>query len=432
MKGKKVIWILVGVVALLILISIIKKSTSKEKIPVYTEKVNKRSITETISASGKIEPVTEVKISSDVSGEVIEIHVKEGQKVKKGDLLLKIRPDVYESAVERAEANLNNIKANLANSKARLIQVKAQYDNAKKSFDRNKVLHEKKAISDAEFDNALASFNSSKAEFEAAEQTVIAAEYSVQSAYATLKEAKENLGKTVIYAPSDGTISKLDIEVGERVVGTLQMAGTELLRIADLQNMESNVEVNENDIVKVSIGDTAIIEVDAYLSRQFFGVVTEIANSAKTDGMNMDQVTNFEVKISVLPSSYEDLIDKEKPHLSPFRPGMSATVDIKTDFKKGIPSIPIQAVTMRVDTAVEKSKQNEAEMKECIFVVEDGMAKIRYIKTGIQDTEYIEVIEGVEEGEEIVAGPYAAVSKKIEHSKHLEVREKDKFYDKED
>ncbi len=432
MKGKKVIWILVGVVALLILIAIIKKSTSKEKIVVYTEKISKRSITETISASGKIEPVTEVKISSDVSGEVIEIHVKEGQKIKKGDLLLKIRPDVYESAVERAEANLNNIKANLANSKARLIQVKAQYDNAKKSFDRNKTLHEKKAISDAEFDNALASFNSSKAEFEAAEQTVIAAEFSVQSAYATLKEAKENLGKTVIYAPSDGTISKLDIEVGERVVGTLQMAGTELLRIADLQNMESNVEVNENDIVKVSIGDTAVIEVDAYLSRQFFGVVTEIANSAKTDGMNMDQVTNFEVKISVLPSSYEDLIDKEKPHLSPFRPGMSATVDIKTDHKKGIPSIPIQAVTMRVDTAVEKSKQNEAEMKECIFVVEDGKAKIRYIKTGIQDTEYIEVIEGVQEGEEIVAGPYAAISKKIEHNKYLEIKDKERLYDKED
>ncbi len=438
-KKKNLIRILVVLGVLLIIgFAVAKKKgvIGKPDITkVSTELVAKRTIIETVSASGKIAPEVEVKLSPDVSGEIIELLIKEGDQVKTGDLLAKINPELYISANDRAVAGLNTARANLANTKARYAQVKSQYVNAKTSFDRNQKLFEQNTISQAEFDNAKSQYEVAQAEVDAAEESVRAAEFSVNSAQAGVKESRENLTKTSIYAPVGGTISKLNVEKGERVAGASQFsAGTEILRIANLQTMEVNVSVNENDIVRVNLNDTALVEVDAYQNRKFKGLVTEISTSANTTGVSADQVTNFDVKIRILPDSYKDLLDPAFPNKSPFRPGMSATVDIQTEAVIDVLAVPIQAVTTRVDSTKikaelaknedkkkesgesnekEEAKKKQTDIQEIVFVYDNGKAKIVNVKTGIQDNMYITISQGLKEKDEIIIAPYRAVSKKL-------------------
>lgn len=420
--NKPLIYILIATAILIIVLVIGKKQGwfGKEiEIKVAVEKPQNRSIIETITANGKIQPETEVKITPDVPGEIVELNVKEGEFVEKGKLLLKIKPDTYISARDRAAAAVNS-------ANARLAQAKAQFMKAELDYKRSKILWEQKTISDAEFEQAESQFKIAAAEVEAAE-------YSVKSAEAALNEAEENLIKTLIYAPMSGTVSKLSVEFGERVAGTSMMAGTELLRIADLSRMEVNVEVNENDIIKVSLYDTAIIEVDAYMEYKFKGIVTEIANSANTTGVSVDQVTNFEVKILLLQDSYQELVDKGNKN--PFRPGMSATADIRTEYRENALSIPIQAVTVRsdslllkIDTTETTEPDSDNEMQEVIFIVKEGKAKIRKIETGIQDDNYIEVIAGVDTLDEVIKAPYSVITKKLENdTKVLVVIEEELF-----
>lgn len=445
MKSKKWIILLLIVFVALVVVGILKGKKGRAT-KVSAEKVELRTITETVAASGKIQPETEVVISSDVSGEIIEMSVKEGDVVKQGDLLVKINPDLVESAVSRAEAALNTSKANLLGAKARLAQSESQFTNAKASFERNEKLFKDQVISQAEFDQATANFEVAKADVEASRESVQAAKYNVKSAEATLSEARENLGRTSIYSPMSGVITKLNKEQGERVVGTAQMAGTEIMTVADLAIMEVAVEVNENDIVRVNIGDTADIEVDAYLENKFKGIVTEIANSANVSGVSADQVTNFDVKIRMLSSSYAPLLAEDTTKKSPFRPGMSATVDIRTSEAIDVLTVPIQAVTTRGDTALAQSKkkkygrakeaeaekQEEEELKECVFVVQEGKAVLHYVETGIQNTMYIEIKQGIDQEAEVITGPYATVSKKLEHHDAIEVVDKSKLFDKSD
>ncbi len=436
MKKKKLIRIAVIAVVLIIIVLAIGRKQGwigEEDIEkVSTELVKKRNIVETVSANGKIQPEIEVKISPDISGEVIELYVKEGNQVSTGDVLAKIDPELYLSSYDQAVALLNTQKANVANAKARLAQVQAQFINSKLSFERNEKLWKQGVISESEYDAANANFEVSKAEVDAAKQNVKAADYSVKNSQAALKEAKKNLTLTTIIAPTSGTVSRLNVEKGERVVGTSQFSsGTEIMAIADLNEMEANVTVNENDIVRVSLGDTSLIEVDAYLKRKFKGVVTEIATSANVTGVSADQVTNFEVKIRIIRDSYKDLLSEDDSTKSPFRPGMSATVDIQTETQNEILTIPIQAVTTRSDTSEKKISQKElrdrkkakkddddeenedAEFKEYVFLYEDGIAKLQEVESGIQDNTYIQIVKGLDDGQEVIIAPYRAVSKKL-------------------
>ncbi|MEI8046667.1 MAG: efflux RND transporter periplasmic adaptor subunit [Bacteroidota bacterium] len=431
---KKITWILIIFVAVALIVGVIAKKKGligkPDESKVATEKVTKRTIVEVVSASGKIAPEFEVKLSPDVSGEIIELLVKEGDQIKAGQLLAKINPEIYLSNYDRTIAAQNTSQANLANSKARLAQVKSQFINAKSSFDRNEKLHSQKTISDAEYETSKANYEVALAEVEAAEESVKAAAFNVKSADAGVKESKENLSKTSIFAPVGGTVSKLNLEKGERVAGASQFgSGTEILRIANLQTMEVNVSVNENDIVRVTLNDTALVEVDAYQNRKFKGIVTEISTSANTVGVSADQVTNFEVKIRILPDSYKDLINAEKPNDSPFRPGMSATVDIQTESMANVLTLPIQAITSRADTTqkviakpenteesgvkTEEPKKKMEVVQEYVFVYDNGVAKMLKVKTGIQDNTYIQIVEGVKDGQEIITAPYRSVSKKL-------------------
>ena len=432
MNSKKWLVALGIIVVILVVAGVIKGKYGGKGKKVAVEKVERRTIIETVAASGKIQPETEVIISSDVSGEIIEMPVQEGDRVKAGDLLLKINPDLVESALSRAEAALNTTKANLAGSKARLAQSESQFQNSKASFERSKQLHESKVISQAEFDQAKANYEVASADVEAAKESVRAGMFNVRSSEATLKEATENLGRTSIYSPMDVVITKFNKEKGERVVGTAQMAGTEIMTVADLNVMEVAVEVNENDIVRVSINDTTEIEVDAYLDKTFKGIVTEIANSANTSGMSADQVTNFDVKIRMLQYSYEDLLKKRADSSSPFRPGMSATVDIRTTQVNNVITAPIQAVTIRTDTlstsneadVLEGEEDNEKEKVEVVFVRDGDQVKMVKVETGIQNTMYIEILNGLEEGQEIVVAPYTLVSKILKDGQSIIVVDK--------
>lgn len=431
--SKKTIFILLGsAIGLILLLVGLKKggvigNNDDSKI-VELSKVTQTTIVETVSATGKIQPEIEVKISSEVSGEVIALPIKEGQQVKKGDLLVRINPDLYESGVNRSVASMSTTKAGLS-------QADAQVKEAKANYDRNKKLFDKGIISKSEWDRIVSAY-------EVAVASKQSAYYQVQSASATVTEAKDNLGRTTIYAPADGTISLLNIELGERVLGTQQMTGTEILRIANLNNMEVEVDVNENDIVKVSIGDSANIEVDAYLKREFKGIVTSISNSASST-LTADQVTNFKVKVRILKESYQDLLEGKPANFSPFRPGMTATVDIITKRKENIVAVPISAVVIKDDTtSVKKDIVAELEKKEqekkgtapksdkkyeCVFVKVGDKAKLRVVKTGIQDDTNIEIISGLKPGEEIIIGPYTTVSKDLVSNDKIRVEtEKDK------
>lgn len=374
---------------------------------VETEKAFKTEIVEIVSASGKIQPELEVKISPEVSGEIIDLPIQEGDAVVQGQLLVRINPDIYLAAVSRTEAAVNASRSGVAQSKAQLLE-------AEKIHKRNEELFKKGAISQQEFDASLRGL-------QVAQLSVESAEFQLKSAEANLKEARDNLNRTTIYSPTNGTVSMLNVEKGERVVGTAQMAGTELLRVADLSQMEVLVEVNENDIVRVELNDTATIEVDAFLGEKFKGVVTQIANSANLSATGVDQVTNFEVKVRILPESYAHLV-KGDGAVSPLRPGMTASVEIQTERQRNILAVPIQAVTLRADTSSSKlsfrerrelEKEKEGEEFEVVFVLENNKAVVKVVKTGIQDDKYIQILKGLEEGAEIITGPYSAVSKTL-------------------
>ena len=416
-KKKIIILSSVALVAIFTLIVLKKKgvigSNDDSKV-VETAKVESMTIVETVSATGKIQPEVEVKISSEVSGEVIALNVKEGQQVKKGDLLVKINPDIYESGVNRTVASLSTTKAGVN-------QADAQVKEAKANYDRNKKLFDKGVISKAEWDRIVSAY-------EVATAAKQSAYYQMKSASANVTEANDNLKRTSIFAPADGTISKLDVELGERVMGTQGMASTELMRIANLNNMEVEVDVNENDIVKVNIGDSAKVEVDAYLKRKFEGIVTSISNSA-TSATTADQVTNFKVKVRLSKESYQDLLAGKPTNFSPFRPGMTATVDIITKRSVNVLGVPIGAVVIKEDTtatkkdivaelekeeAKEKGKAPKKDEKfECVFVKIGDKAKLKVVKTGIQDDTNIEIISGLKKGDEIIVGPYSMVSKEL-------------------
>jgi HlyD family secretion protein len=416
MKNNKILKILTPIVVVLLIFAVIGKKQGwfgKElTVKVAVENVEKRVILETITANGKIQPEKEIKISPDVSGEIVELTIKEGDNVEKGQLLLRIKPDTYISQKDRSMAAISS-------ARARLAQSEAQFTQAELSFNRSKQLYNEQTVSKSEFEQAQASYSVAKAD-------VDAAKYSVVSAEASLKEANENLIKTSIYAPISGTVSMLLVELGERVAGTNLMAGTELLRVADLSRMEAQVQVNENDIPRVKLGDTAFIEVDAYLDQKFKGIVTEIANSAKTTGVSADQVTNFDVKILVLPESYQNLVDAGDKN--PFRPGMSATVDIQTQIKKDIISVPIQSVTTRTDTTKMTTSVADEDIRTLVFISDGKYALAKDVKTGIQDNSYIEILSGVSVNDKVISAPFSAISKKLSDSTLIEVVKKEVLF----
>ena len=420
---KKKTLVIIGVIAVLLIVLLLvgKKAgwfgPSGNLKEVEITKIEPIEIIETVSATGKIQPEIEVKLSSEVSGEIIDLPIVEGQMVEKGDLLVRINPDIYQSSLQRSRAGLQNVKANYAQSEASLKEAKSNYE-------RNKTLFEKGIISKAEWDQIVAAYERSEA-------MKNASYYSMQSAAATVTEATDNLARTTIYAPMRGTISKLDVELGERVVGTQQMAGTEIMRVADLSKMEVEVEVNENDIVKVSVGDSTKVEVDAYLKREFKGVVTEISNSA-IEGLTADQVTNFKVKVRILESSYQDLLEGKKENYSPFRPGMTATVDIITRRKSNVIGVPISAIVIKNDTTTTKGikkkddpKENLDEKFETVFVKDGDKAKLRVVKTGIQDDRNIEIISGLKPGEVVITGPYNTVTKSLKSGDEVTLLKKE-------
>ncbi len=421
--NRKTLLIILSLVAILVVALVFGKkagwfgenSNSKEVELTTIEAID---ITEMVAATGKIQPEVEVKLSSEVSGEIIELPVKEGQQVKKGDLLVRINPDIIQSGFNRSQAALENVRAGLR-------QAEASLKEASYNYERNKGLFDKGVISKAEWDRSVAAYEVAVAAKESAY-------YSVKSAQASVNEAKDNLNRTVIYAPMSGTISKLSVELGERVVGTQQMAGTEIMRVADLSNMEVEVDVNENDIVKIVVGDSTLVEVDAYLKKEFKGLVTEIANSAEAT-LSADQVTNFKVKVRILEDSYKELIQGKPENYSPFRPGMTATVDVITNRRKGIVGVPISAIVIKTDTSSTAKRSYTKEVIqasdaqfECVFVKEEGVAKLRVVKTGIQDDSNIEILEGINEGEEVITGPYNLVTKTLKvNDKVVAIKEKE-------
>ena len=431
MKQKKILPYAIGILVIAIVLLVIGKKAGwfgdTLTVKVSTQVVESKTITEMITANGKIQPETEVKISPDVSGEIIELNVEEGDQVEKGMLLMIIKPDVYISMLNRSEASLNSAKARQAQAEAQQIERELSFKRAKQLFDKG-------TIPASEFEAAESAYKISKAE-------VKAAEFSVKSAEASVAEAKEQLIKTKIYAPISGTVSRLNVEQGERVVGTNMYAGTETMVIANLDLMEVKVEVNENDIVKVALYDTAMVEVDAYMKRKFKGVVTEIANSANTSGAASDQVTNFDVKVLLLKDSYKDLFSDDANSFYPFRPGMSATVDILTETRENVISVPIQSVTTRLvnediseakkKNMTEEEKKEAEEKEEVVFMLkENGVVQKTKVETGIQDNNNIEVLEGISAGDEIVIAPYTAITRTLKDSSKVEVVKEDDLYKK--
>lgn len=414
-----------------------------ETIQVATEKVVVKEITAIVSASGKIQPEAEVKLSSEVSGEIVQLAVKEGDFVKRGQLLCKIRPDILESGYNRTVASLNTQKASLASAKEQLRQAEANFKNTAASYKRSAELYKQKVLSASEYDAAQAQYLSAKANLESLKQNIVGSQYGVQQAEAVVKEASDNLSRTTIYAPADGVISLLSVELGERVVGTAQMAGTEIMRIANMTSMEVNVDVNENDITRVKVGNPAEIEVDAYPGKKFKGSVTEIASSAKVQGATADQVTNFTVKVRISPDSYADLMKKNPALQSPFKPGLSATVDIQTENNKGL-CVPIQSVTTRDEVISESGKQSgedgaakadkkdseKPKVTECVYIYQkDNTVKEVKVTTGIQNDTYIRILSGLKGGEEVVSAPFNAISKSLKDGTKVEKVSKDKLFD---
>ncbi len=454
--NKTLKWIIISLVGLIILLVVLKKAGvigKDEGIKVTAEKVERRNITETVNASGKVYPVVEVKMSPDVSGEIVELNVKEGDSVKKGQVLAKIYADVYATQRDQAAAIVTQQEAQLANAQAAIGASQAQLDVAKKTYDMQKQLYDEKVISANEFNTADANYKSALANYNAAKQGINASQAGVQSARAALAKANKDISLATLVSPMDGVVSLLDVKKGERVVGSSMMAGTEMMRIADMDQMEVRVDVGEDDIPKVHLGDTASIEVDAYNDRKFLGIVTEIASSnngaateTSTTTSTSTDVTNYKVYIRLQKSSYKDLIDTAHPNRYPFRPGMSATADIQTQTKMNVLSIPINAVSTRPKndssgitsnkvTSADDNTQpgqtavTENDLDEVVFqVMPDGTVQKKVVTTGIQDINYIELTSGAKEGDELVTGPYDVVSKTLKAKDKVKVVPKNELF----
>ncbi len=450
MKNNRLLYILIGlVVVLLVGYTVAKKKGWVGKatgVEVLMAKAGPANIVEKVSASGKVQPETEVKISPDVSGEIIELYVQEGDSVRKGQLLLRIRPDNYQAQVNVQNAQVGTQRANVGQAQARLQQLLASAKQTELSYRRNASLYKQKVISQADYEASQAAYNASQEEINSARQQIRASQSTVSAASASLEEARKNLNKTTIYAPVSGTVSKLNVKKGERVVGTTQMAGTEIMRIANLNNMEVRVNVNENDVNNVNVGDSVEVEVDAYASKdeKFRGLVTNIANTAK-DALTAEAVTEFEVRIRLLPDSYKHLLRNVRGKtIVPFRPGMTASVDIITDRKSGVLSVPLAAVTTRSDsartgadqksgggdsragatgTAVSAAAAPKPEIQEVVFVIRDGKAVLSPVKTGISDFQNIEILSGVQAGDQIVSGPFRAVAKTLKDGALVDIKD---------
>jgi len=444
-KTTKYILITLGALVVLLVLGKVTGIIGKpQKTQIATEKAAKRTINETVSASGKIKAHVEVKISPEVSGEVVELPVKEGDVVKKGQLLCRIRPDILKSDYERTQAAYNSQKASLGNSQQMLKQAEATYANQEAIYKRDKILFDKKVLTAAEFDAAKAGYDGAKAALEAAKQNVIGSNFGLAQTAASVKESAANLSKTTIYSPVDGVISKLSIQKGERVLGTQQFAGTEIMTISDLGMLDVNVDVNENDINRIKLGDSSKIQVDAFLGKIFNGYVIEIGSAANVVGNTADQVTNFTVKVRIDQQSYAALLNKTAANVSPFRPGLTATVDINTNHVTGL-SVPIQSVTTRDEkkpangappkqdnsssTDDDKAKtKTTAISKEYVFVYSAGKVKQVQVTTGIQDDSYIQVLSGLKGGEEVVSAPYTAISKSLNDKMEVEKVDKSKLF----
>ena len=442
MKLKHIL-IAVGVLIALIVVLKLTGVIGGENIEKVTiEKAEVRKVTETVTASGKVQPETEVKLSSEVSGEVVELLVKEGDIVKKGQLLFKVRPDVLKSGFDRASASYSSQKASVSSSEQLLKQSQGTFANEEGIYKRNVELFKKKVISVAEFDAAKAAFSTAKTNLESAKQSLIAAKFNLQQSGANVQEASANLAKATIFAPVDGVISKLSVELGDRILGTAQFAGTEIMRISNLNSMEVNVDVNENDINRVNVGDNAVIEVDAFADKKFRGVVTEIASSSKDVGAvtSVDQVTNFIVKIRISPDSYTGVKGGAKDLPSPFRPGLSATVDIESSSVNAL-SVPIQAVFTKKPekdskdnknndsgTDKQKSKLADKTIKQYVYTFNNGTVKQVEVTTGIQNDQYIEIKTGLKAGNEVVTGPYSAIQNRLKDGAKVEKTTKDQLF----
>ena len=434
--NKKTLWLIIGGSVLLIaILIIIAKTQTEDGTKVAIEKTAGHTITETVTASGKIYPETEVKISPEVSGEITELTVQEGDSVSKGQLLVRINAGIYSSMVSQAQSSVEESRSRVSNSKEMVAQAKAQYDQAQSNYERNKNLYQDKVISALEFEQVESAYKSAKASYDAARANVAGGQYGVEGASASLTQARENLRKTTITAPTSGVISALNVKKGERVVGTAQMAGTEMLTIADLGRIEVRVDVSETDIAKVKIGDTTIIEADAYRSRKFKGIVSRVSTSSNKSGLGQvstDQVTNYTVYILILPESYHDLMAK-MPSKFPFKPGMSASVEIRTNKAPDILSIPVNAVTTREwpDSLRKKNGLEHDAIRQIVFVYDEKTSKVslRDVKTGIQDNEYIQITEGLKDGEQVVIAPYGAIARTLKDKSVVKITDKEKLFE---
>jgi HlyD family secretion protein len=460
--NKKWIWILVGLGVVIIALLGLKKAGvlgKEEGTKVSVEKVVRKNITEVVTASGKVYPEVEVKISPDVSGEIVELTVMEGDSVKKGQLLARVYADILATQRDQAAATVNQQQAQVGNVSAGLEAFKARMDQAERQYLRQKKLYEDKVISKLEFETAENAYLTSKADYNAAKQSIQSTQASVASAQANLSRANKDLSRTSVVAPMSGVVSLLNVKKGERVVGNSMMAGTEMMRIADMRVIEVRVDVGENDVPKVSYGDTAIVEVDAYTNRKFKGIVTQIASTNRgvggTTTTSTTDVTNYEVKIRLIPDSYKDLIDPSKPRNFPFRPGMSASADIQTNTHASVLAVPINAVTTRdkSDTAsvtkggkepkkAEKAEKpangqqgetparNVDDLEEVVFVLQkDGTVKRVRVRTDIQDINFIEIVDGLNEGDEVITGPYTTVSKLLRNGQKVKVVPKEELFE---
>ncbi|RYY54005.1 MAG: efflux RND transporter periplasmic adaptor subunit [Chitinophagaceae bacterium] len=451
--NKTVKWI-IGIVLLVVVIALLAKyfGRNDKGEKVSAEKVARRTIVESVTASGQIYPEIEVKISPDISGEVTELNVQEGDSVKKGQVLARIYADIYALQRDEAASRVNQSQATVANSDAALEALRVSMQQSRQAYDRNKSLFDQKIISKAEFEQFEATWLGAQANYKAAQQNIKSLQAGVQTAQTGLTSANKNLGRTTLTAPMDGVISSLTIKRGERVVGTAQMAGTEMMTVADMSMLEVRVDVGENDIVKVNIGDSADVEVDAYNNRKFRGVVTQIASSTKTASATIttNEVTNYEVRIRLDRNSYQDLVDPARPRKFPFRPGMNATADIKTQRKDNVISVPITSVNARVkgsDQSIDDKKKElstnsnpdqaaenapvvgSSDLEEVVFVVQaDGTIKKVLVQSGIQDINYIEIRAGLSGNEQVVTGPYNAISKTLKDGMKVVITDKDKLF----
>ncbi|MBD0349900.1 MAG: efflux RND transporter periplasmic adaptor subunit [Flavisolibacter sp.] len=453
--NKTVKWILITMGTLIVLLVVGKFlfGSQNEGVKVTAEKAAKRTIVETVNASGKIYPEVEVKISPDISGEIVELNVQEGDSVKKGQVLARIYADIYSSQRDEAAARVSQSQATVANSRAALDALKAQLEQDRLTYDRHKQLFDDKVISRAELEQYETKYRSSQAQYNAAIQNIRSLEAGTQSTKTSLVAANKNLGRTTLTAPMNGVISSLNVKKGERVAGNSFNVGTEMMRVADMSALEVRVDVGENDIVKVNIGDSADVEVDAYNNRKFKGVVTQIASSTIKSGIvqaaTTNDVTNYEVRIRIDPASYADLMDPSKPRKFPFRPGMNASADIKTKRQENVLAVPITAVAARVkgsnESIEDKRKATRKgsdedktadtdfsdELEEVVFVLKgDGMVEKRVITTGIQDISYIQVLSGLNEGEQVITAPYSAISKTLRTGTKVRVVKKEDLFEK--